>query len=80
MYRYLVQIGTRAVDPHSFSADPYLAVLFNADPNPALQNLGMTLNFVKKFYEKLRILLRLTTISPNTRFLLLPNLIDFNKL
>ena len=34
----------------------------------------------KIFYEKLRILLRLTTISPNTRFLLLPNLIDFNKL
>ena len=29
---------TRALDPHSFFADPYPAVCLEADPDPALKN------------------------------------------
>ena len=45
----LSRIEIRAVDPHSFFADPDLAVFLNADqeldavPDPALQNYSMTL-------------------------------------
>ena len=45
----LIRIEIRAVDPHSFFADPDLAVFLNADqeldavPDPALQNCSMTL-------------------------------------
>ena len=45
----LIRIEIRAVDPHSFIADPDLAVFLNADqeldavPDPALQNYSMTL-------------------------------------
>ena len=28
--------GTRAVDPHSFFADPDPAIILNADPDPAI--------------------------------------------
>ena len=36
------------MDPHSFFADPIPAVFLNADPDPALQNCKMKINFVKQ--------------------------------
>ena len=38
---------TRAVDPHSFFADPDPAVLLNADPDPAALNCGSGSNQTK---------------------------------
>ena len=58
----------RAVDPHSFVADPDQAVFLNADPDPAAFEMRICIqlyNFEKKYFvmksflywEKLKILL-----------------------
>ena len=47
-----IVLMARAVDPHSFFADPDPAVCLIADPRPALQNCGVTLKFVKEYLMK----------------------------
>ena len=54
-------IKTRAVDPHSFFADPDPAVFLNADPDPAQTNFyKITLRRVFFSYKRQKKLLKIT--------------------
>ena len=43
---------SRAVDPHSFFADPDPAVFLNADPDPSLKICGVTLSLINIYLMK----------------------------
>ena len=64
--RYHLWVLFRTVDPYSFLADPNSAAFLNGDPDPALQNCGVTVSFVKKntvHYYLMKSLLRLIPIT-----------------
>ena len=50
--RCILVLATWAVDPHSFFGDLDPAVFLSADPDPALQHGGVTLNLVRKNRKK----------------------------
>ena len=56
---------SKAVDPHSFFADPDPAIFLNADPDPAWQNCEVTLNVKKIPYEELPLIDPLISTTDN---------------